>query len=91
MSPKSRLLHQGYGPGVSYITYPWSNERRNLRTLSEHLYSPLRLPLSRIDVFNTLMAPLVNISRSLVIHMKTMHAFTTPDAIAPLAACCTAG
>ena len=30
------------------------------------------------------MAPLVNISWSLVIHMKTMHAFTTPDAIAPL-------
>ena len=61
VSPKSRHLHQGYGPNVSYITYPWSNERRKLRTLSEHLYSPLRLPLSRIDVFNTLMAPLVNL------------------------------
>ena len=84
VSPKSRHLHQGYGPDVSYITYPWSNERRTPRTLSEHLYSPLRLPLSRIDVFNTLMAPLVNISWSTVIHMKTMHAFTTPGAIAPL-------
>ena len=84
VSPKSRHLHQGYGPGVFYITYPWSNERRTPRTLSEHLYSPLRLPLSRIDVFNTLMAPVVNISWSLVIHMKTMHAFTTPDALAPL-------
>ena len=30
------------------------------------------------------MAPLVNISWSLVIHMKTMHAFTAPEAIAPL-------
>jgi hypothetical protein len=60
VSPKSRHLHQGYGPGVHYITYPWSNERRSARTLSEHLYSPLRLPLSRINVFNTLMAPLVN-------------------------------
>src|ERR1700748_3801195 len=50
VSPKSRHLHQGYGPGVKYITFPWSNERRNLRTLSEHLYTPLRLPLSRIDV-----------------------------------------
>ena len=29
VSPKSRHLHQGYGPDVSYITYPWSNERRN--------------------------------------------------------------
>src|SRR5262249_892522 len=46
VSRKSRHLHQGYGPNVFYITYPWSNERRKLRTLSEHLYSPLRLPLS---------------------------------------------
>jgi glycosyltransferase involved in cell wall biosynthesis len=84
VSPKSRPLHQGYGPNVFYITYPWSNERRTLRTLSEHLYSPLRLPLSRIDVFNTLMAPVLNPSWSLVIHMKTMHAFTAPDAIPPL-------
>lgn len=84
VSPKSRHLHQGYGPNVFHITYPWSNERRTPRTLSEHLYSPLRLPLSRIDVFNTLMAPVVNISWSLVIHMKTMHAFTAPEAIGPL-------
>ena len=85
VSPKSRHLYQGYGPGVSYITYPWSNERRTPRTLSEHFYSPLRLPLSRIDVFNTLMAPLVNIPWSLVIHMKTMHAFTAPGSLTPLA------
>jgi glycosyltransferase involved in cell wall biosynthesis len=85
VSPKSRLLHQGYGPNVFYITYPWSNERRGLRTLAEHLYSPLRLPLSKIDVFNTLMAPVVNPSWSLVIHMKTMHAFTDPDSLTPLA------
>src|SRR6266704_3188183 len=84
VSPKSRHLYQGYGPDVHYITYPWSNERRTARTLSEHLYSPLRLPLSRIDVFNTLMAPIVNISWSLVIHMKTLHAFTAPEAIPPL-------
>ena len=45
VSPKSRHLHQGYGPDVRYITYPWSNERRTARTLSEHLYSPVRLPL----------------------------------------------
>jgi glycosyltransferase involved in cell wall biosynthesis len=84
VSPKSRHLHRSYGPGVSYITYPWSNERRKLRALSEHLYSPLRLPLSRIDVFNTLKAPVVNPSWSLVVHMKTMHAFTEPDSVAPL-------
>jgi glycosyltransferase involved in cell wall biosynthesis len=85
VSPKSRHLYEGYGPGVSYITYPWSNERRIPRTLSEHLYSPVRLPLSRIDVFNTLMAPLVNKPWSLVIHMKTMHAFTAPDSLSPMA------
>jgi glycosyltransferase involved in cell wall biosynthesis len=84
VSPKSRKLHQGYGPNVFYITYPWSNERRTPRTLSEHLYSPVRLPFSHIDVFNTLMAPMVNISWSLVIHMKTMHAYTAPEAIGPL-------
>jgi glycosyltransferase involved in cell wall biosynthesis len=84
VSPKSRHLHQGYGPNVGYITYPWSNERQKLRTLSEHLYSPLRLPLSHIDVFNTGMAPLLNPSWSTVIHMKTMHAFTAPDSVKPL-------
>jgi glycosyltransferase involved in cell wall biosynthesis len=85
VSPKSRPMHQGYGPNVSYITYPWSNERRGPRTLSEHLYSPFRLPLSKIDVFNSLMAPLVNPTWSLVLHIKTMHAFTTPPgSMAPL-------
>lgn len=85
VSPKSRPLYDGYGPDVFHITYPWSNERRSLRTLSEHLYSPVRLPLSRIDVFNTLMAPMVNVSWSLVIHIKTMHAFTAPGSLTPLA------
>ena len=85
VSPKSRPHHQGYGPNVSYITYPCSNERRTIRTLSEHVYSPLRLPLSGIDVLNTLMAPIVNPRWSLVVHMKTMHAYTAPDAVGPLA------
>src|SRR5258708_7856377 len=84
VSPKSRPLHQGYGPDVFYITFPWSNEHRKLRTLSEHLYSPLRLPLSRIDVLNTGMAPLVNVPWSLVLHLKTMHAFSAPNSVAPL-------
>ena len=84
VSPKSRHLYQGYGPSVKYITYPWSNERRTPRTLSEHLYSPVRLPLGRIDVLNTLMAPMVN-PWSLVIHLKTMHAFTAPESLTPMA------
>src|SRR5580704_477609 len=85
VSPKSRHLHEGYGPQVFHMTYPWSNERRVLRTVAENLYSPLRLPLGGIDVFNTLMAPFVSVAPSIVIHMKTMHAFTTPQALSPLA------
>jgi len=81
VSPKSRPMYEDYGPAVSYVTYPWSNERRKLRTLSEHVYSPLRLPLAGIDVLNTLIAPLVNVSWSTVIHMKTMHAFTAPESL----------
>jgi glycosyltransferase involved in cell wall biosynthesis len=84
VSPRSRKMHQDYGEKVSYITYPWSNERRKLRTLSEHLYSPLRLPLSGIDIFNTGMAPLVNPTWSTVVHIKTMHAFTEPASVAAL-------
>jgi glycosyltransferase involved in cell wall biosynthesis len=84
VSPKSRHMYEGFGPNVRHITYPWSNERKKLRTLSEHLYTPVRLPLSNIDIFVTLMAPVIRVPRSVVIHMKTMHAFTTPEAIPPL-------
>lgn len=81
VSPTSRAHHDHYGSAVRYITYPFSNERRTLRTLSEHAYSPMRLPFSRIDVFDTLMAPALNPFWSLVVHMKTMHAFTTPESL----------
>jgi glycosyltransferase involved in cell wall biosynthesis len=85
VSPRSRPLHEGYGPNVDYITFPWSNERSHLRTLSEHLYTPLRLPHAGIDVFNTLMAPLVKPAPSLVIHFKTLHAYTAPASVRPAA------
>lgn len=84
VSPKSRPLHN-YGPGVHYVTFPWSNERRDLRTLSEHLYAPVRLPRARIDVFNTLMAPLMPAAPSLVVHFKTLHAYTAPASVSPAA------
>lgn len=83
VSPKSRPLHEGYGPNVRFMMFPWSNERRQLRTLSEHLYTPFRLPRAGIDVFNTLMAPLVNPSWSLVVHFKTLHAYSAAAAIPP--------
>jgi glycosyltransferase involved in cell wall biosynthesis len=78
-------MHQGYGHGVHYVAFPWSNERRNLRTLSEHLYAPIRLPLGRMDVFSTLIAPAVKPTPSLVAHFKTMHAFTAPEALSQAA------
>ncbi|WP_406832174.1 glycosyltransferase family 1 protein [Pedococcus sp. KACC 23699] len=85
VSRRTRGMHQGYGRGVHYITFPWSNEHRDLRTLSEHLYTPVRLPLKGIDVFNTLIAPIVKPAPSLVAHFKTMHAFTAPEALRPAA------
>ena len=81
VSPKSRPMHEGYGPRVHYITFPWSNESPPRRTLSEHLYSPIRLPSAKIDVFSTLMAPIVKPAPSLVVHFKTMHAYTAPQAL----------
>jgi len=51
-SPKSRIFTRVRAERLLHHL-SWSNERRNLRTVTEHLYSPVRLPLSRIDVFNT--------------------------------------
>lgn len=84
VSPRIRGEHQGYGPRVRYITFPWSNERRTLRTVSEQVYAPVRLGRSGIDVFNTLIAPMVRPAPGLVAHFKTLHAFTVPEAINPL-------
>jgi len=81
VSPKSRPTHQGYGPNVRYITFPWSNESPPKRTLSEHTYAPVRLPLSKIDVLSTLIAPIVRPAPSLVVHFKTLHAYTAPQSI----------
>lgn len=81
VSPKSSRTHQGYGPKVGYITFPWSNENPKMRTLSEHLYAPVRLPASGIDVFSTLLTPIVRPAPGLVVHIKTMHAHTEPQAL----------
>src|SRR3954451_1608765 len=59
VSPRIRPMHDGYGERVRYLTFPWSNESPPRRTLTEPLYAPLRLPLARIDVLSTLMAPVV--------------------------------
>ena len=84
VSPRLRSMHAGYPGPVSYLTFPWSNEHPRLRTLSEQLYAPFRLPLDGVDVYNTLIAPAVRPAPAVVAHFKTMHAFTTPDAVRPL-------
>ena len=38
----------------------------------------------RIDVLNTLIAPLVRPAPTVVAHFKTMHAFTAPASVSPL-------
>jgi glycosyltransferase involved in cell wall biosynthesis len=81
VSRKSRPTHQGYGPKVGYITFPWSNENPKMRTMTEQLYAPVRLPASGIDVFSTLLAPIVRPAPGLVVHIKTMHAHTEPQAL----------
>jgi len=84
VSPRLRRMHSGYPEGVGYLTYPWSNEHPRLRTLSEQLYTPVRLPLDGVDVFNTLIAPMVRPAPAVVAHFKTMHAFTAPESVRPL-------
>ncbi|RYP85558.1 glycosyltransferase family 1 protein [Nocardioides guangzhouensis] len=84
VSPRSRAMHEDYGDGVGYLTFPWSNEHPRLRTLSEQVWAPPRLRAAGIDVFNTLIAPMVKPAPAVVAHFKTMHAFTEPEAIPPL-------
>ena len=81
VSPQMQQYFSDHGDAVRYLTFPCSNEHRVLRTASEHLLTPLRLPLRHIDLLSTAIAPVVNPTRSLVIHMKTMHAFSAPEAI----------
>jgi glycosyltransferase involved in cell wall biosynthesis len=81
LSPSARHYFPGDGDGVRCLTYPWSNEHRVLRTASEHVVTPFRLPLRHIDLLSTAIAPVVKSTRALVIHMKTMHAFTVPETL----------
>lgn len=83
VSPRSRAMHEGYGPNVRYLEFPWSNENKWLRTLSEHLYAPFRLPRAGIDVFSTSLAPILRSASSLVVHFKSMHAYTEPQSVRP--------
>ncbi len=81
LSPSARHYFPDDGNGVRCLTFPWSNEHRILRTASEHLVTPFRLPRRHIDLLSTAIAPVVKSTPSLVIHMKTMHAFTVPETV----------
>ena len=81
VSPAMRHYFSDHSDTVRYLTFPCSNEHRVLRTASEHLLTPFLLPLRHIDLLSTAIAPVVNPTRSLVIHMKTMHTFTAPDSL----------
>jgi glycosyltransferase involved in cell wall biosynthesis len=81
VSPAMRHYFPDHRDTVRYLNFPYSNEHRVLRTASEHLMTPFLLPLRHIDLLSTAIAPVVNPTRSLVIHMKTMHAFTAPDSL----------
>jgi glycosyltransferase involved in cell wall biosynthesis len=81
LSPAMRQHFPYLGDSVRYIAFPWSNERRVLRTASEHLLSPVLLPRHDVDLLSTAVAPLVNPTRSLVIHVRTMMAYTAPESL----------
>ena len=81
VSPAMRHYFPDHGDNVRYLTFPCSNEHRVLRTASEHLLTPFLLPLHHIDLLSTAIAPVVNPTRSLVIHMKTMHAFSAAESL----------
>jgi glycosyltransferase involved in cell wall biosynthesis len=85
VSPHARVLHRDYPEPASHLMFPWSNEHPKLRVLSEQVYAPVRLPLDRVDVFATLIAPLVRPAPGLVAHFKTMHAFSAPGSVRRLA------
>ena len=72
-------------PRAGRLVFPWSNEHRVLRTISEHAYVPIRLPLAGIDVFNTLFVPIVRAAPRQVAHIRSMHAFAEPGSLHPAA------
>jgi glycosyltransferase involved in cell wall biosynthesis len=81
VSPAMQRYYSDHGDAVQYLTFPYSNEHRVLRTASEHLVTPFRLPRHDIDLLSTSIAPVVKSTKSLVMHMKTMHAFSAPEAV----------
>ena len=72
-------------PRARRLVFPWSNEHRVLRTLSEHTLVPAMLPRAGINVLNTLFVPMVRAARKQVVHIRSMHAFAEPGSLHPAA------
>ncbi len=85
VSPKSRPDASGLRrPTSDYITFPWSNESPPKRTAER---APLRAgaPAARADrrLQHARWRRSSDPRPALVVHFKTMHAFTAPEAIRP--------
>lgn len=82
VSPKNRELFNINQGNFNYVMCPFSNERRFLRVLTQHTIIPTRSRRLKLDVLNSPgnVAPLV-IPCSLVLTIKTMHHYRTPEQI----------
>ena len=81
VSPALRPHFEFEAPNLRFLQLPASNERTFARLAGEHLLLPPRLRSAGIEVLNTgNVAPLWLPCR-LVATIKTMHAFTSPDAM----------
>ena len=72
VSPAMQRYFSDRSDKVHYLTFPCSNEHRVLRSASEHLVTPVRLPLRHMTSQYRHRARR-DPHKILVIHMKTMH------------------
>jgi len=78
----SKANQHFFGPyetgNVQKIVFPYSNERKKTRVLTEHFGFALIIKKHGIEVLNTGVAPLWCPCK-LVVTMKTMHVYTNPS------------
>lgn len=70
-------------PNMRLISLPYSNEATMRRVSGEHFLLPWKLKRAGTDVLNTGNIAPMWVPCKLVATVKTMHAFTTPDALSP--------
>jgi glycosyltransferase involved in cell wall biosynthesis len=83
----SRKSEQYFGPyensNIKKIVFPYSNEKKWLRILTEHFIFPFVILKYGIDVLNSGTAIIWSPCK-LVATLKTMHVYTNPESISPL-------